>query len=298
MRYLFIYIFLLLAFNSLHGQTSKDNYHDLSESFYLSFLDKNPDHLETLEILGDLYFSNGKWEQSLNFFKKLVNICPKNANYHFKFGGVLAILAREGSKLKALGYLNQAKKAFSSAETLDPNFIQLYWAQVELYTQLPTFLGGSYEKAWFYSNKIEALSKIDGYFSKAYIYQQNEDLENFEYFTNKGVDELFNLECYETDEQITNNCFFNNNINYQIGIGFNLFKSNFRQALIFLKKYIQNYTIVDRYSLDIVYCIVSEIQLKSGDTKSAIMSLDSALNINPNYEKAKVMKKEILKKFN
>ena len=298
MRYLFIYIFLLLGFKSLDGQTSIDNNNGLSESFYLNFLDKNPDHLETLEALGDLYFSNGKLEKSLNLFKKLVNISPENATYHFKYGGVLAILAKEGSKLKALAYLNQAKKEFSIAETLDPNFIQLFWAQVELYTQLPIFLGGSYEKAWFYSNKIEAISKIDGYFSKAYIYKQNKDLENFEFYTKKGLDELFNLECYVKDKQIVNNCFFNNNINYQLGIGFDLFKSNFKQAIIFLKKYIQNYTIVDKYSLDIVYYIISEIQLKSGDTKSAIMSLDSALKINPNYEKARVMKKEILKRFN
>ena len=72
------------------------------------------------------------------------------------------------------------KDAFLKAAELDPNHIDTRWALVELYIQLPGIIGGSKSKSFKYANELEALSKVDGYLAKGYIYEYDNEPENAE----------------------------------------------------------------------------------------------------------------------
>ena len=39
-----------------------------------AILQKNPNHLETLELLGDIASANANWTQALSYYQKLANL--------------------------------------------------------------------------------------------------------------------------------------------------------------------------------------------------------------------------------
>ena len=70
----------------------------------------------------------------------------------------------------------------------------------------------------------------------------------------------------------------NNNINYQIGVGIDLIDSDLKKALLYLKRYVQDYSPVDRYLLNVVYYEISQIEFRLGDINSALKNNFELIN--------------------
>ncbi len=134
-----------------------------------SVLKDNPNNYKTREYLGDIASHQKKWDTALKHYRKLQNQFPKTANYHYKYGGALAMKAKAVSKLKAFGLLDEIETSFLTAAKLDTKHIEARWALVVFYIELPGIVGGSENKAQLYSNELMQLSKVDGYLSKGYI---------------------------------------------------------------------------------------------------------------------------------
>jgi tetratricopeptide (TPR) repeat protein len=140
-----------------------------SKVFFESYLKSNPNNFKTVEYLGDIAGHQKKWDEAIKHYKILKAQFPKTANYHYKYGGALAMKAKTVSKLKAFGLLDEIEKSFLTATKLDAKHIEARWALVVFYIELPGIAGGSENKATKYSNELMALSKVDGYLSKGYI---------------------------------------------------------------------------------------------------------------------------------
>ena len=153
------------------------------------YTSKTPQDLELLELMGDAYGFQSNWAKAVSCYKELLDFDPKNVTYHYKYGGVLGKLAKEEQKLSGISQISKVKASFLTAAKLDPTHVNVRWALVELYTQLPGFLGGSYKKAEVYANELEQLSESNGYFSKAYIFENSDTKPNgfwnFPYMLNK-----------------------------------------------------------------------------------------------------------------
>jgi tetratricopeptide (TPR) repeat protein len=143
--------------------------YDQAQPVFESFLKENPSHLKTLEYLGDIEGHNKSWDKAIVYYKKLKQLKPSEANYFFKYGGVLGMKAKESNKFKALGMIGEVKESFEKAIELNPKHIEARWALVTIYIQLPGFVGGSESKAIKYSNELLKLSPIDGYLSRGQI---------------------------------------------------------------------------------------------------------------------------------
>jgi tetratricopeptide (TPR) repeat protein len=128
-----------------------------------------PSNLKALEYLGDIAGRNKSWDKALGYYKKLKQLKPTEANYYYKYGGVLGMKAKESSKFQALGMIGEIKESFEKAITLNPKHIEARWALVMIYIQLPGIVGGSETKAIKYSNELLKLSPVDGYLSKGQI---------------------------------------------------------------------------------------------------------------------------------
>ena len=128
-----------------------------------------PSNLKAIEYLGDIAGHNKSWDKSSGYYKKLKQLKPTEANYYYKYGGVLGMKAKESSKFKALGMIGEIKESFEKAITLNPKHIEARWALVMIYIQLPGIVGGSETKAIKYSNELLKLSPVDGYLSKGQI---------------------------------------------------------------------------------------------------------------------------------
>lgn len=143
--------------------------YDQAKPVFESFLKENPSHLKTLEYLGDIAGHNKSWDKAIVYYRKLKQLKPSEANYYFKYGGVLGMKARDSNKFKALGMIAEVKESFEKAIELNPKHIEARWALVTIYIQLPSFVGGSESKAIKYSNELLKLSLVDGYLSRGQI---------------------------------------------------------------------------------------------------------------------------------
>ena len=152
-----------------------------------SILSENPNHLKTLEYLGDIEGNYKSWDKAMSYYGKLKRLNPSNANYHYKYGGCLGMKAKESNKFKALGMIDDIKGSFEKAIQLNPNHIEARWALIELYLQLPGIVGGSERKADKYASELLKISPVDGYLAKGHIAEYFNRFKEAEKQYNKAI---------------------------------------------------------------------------------------------------------------
>lgn len=140
-----------------------------AQPLFESSLKQNPTNLKALEYLGDIQCFSKNWEVAASYYMKLKTLRPNEADFQYKYGGALAMYAKESNKVKAMGMIDDVKSAFLKAIQNDPKHLGARWALVELYLQLPGILGGSENKANQYARELFKLSPVDGYLAKGRI---------------------------------------------------------------------------------------------------------------------------------
>ncbi len=175
MKYLALF-FLLVTFN-ITTETDfekaerlyKAEKYQQAKTFFEEYLKENPNHLKTIEYLGDIAGHEKDWDEAIKHYEKLKAHTPKQADSWYKYGGALGMKAKSVNKFKALGMIDDIENAFLKAAELDKKHINTRWALVMLYIELPGIVGGSEKKALKYSDELMQLSKVDGYLSKGYV---------------------------------------------------------------------------------------------------------------------------------
>ncbi|PIF31468.1 tetratricopeptide repeat protein [Flavobacterium sp. 9] len=143
--------------------------YDEAQVVFEAILKTKPLDIKTLDYLGEIEAHQKSWVKGAEYFKKLKELKPTEADYFFKYGGCLAMRAMEVNKLKAFTMVDGMKQAFEKAIVLNPKHVQARWALIEIYLQLPGILGGSESKAISYSNELAQFSPVDGYLSRGRI---------------------------------------------------------------------------------------------------------------------------------
>ncbi len=166
-------LFPLLIFSQINvekaQQLFEDGKFDQAKPMFEALLKKNPSNIKVMEYLGDIAGHNKAWDDALLYYGKLKIAKPAEANYCFKYGGVLGMKALEVNKFRALGMIDEVRGNFEKAITLNPKHIEARWALIELNLKLPGFLGGSEKKAIQYSSELSRISAVDGYLSRGHI---------------------------------------------------------------------------------------------------------------------------------
>ena len=141
----------------------------LAKPLFEKIVKAEPQNYKAMEYLGDIAGHFKKWNEALGYYEKLKKADAKNANYQYKFGGVLGMKAKEGSRFAALRLLDDVENAFLTAAKLDAKHIDTRWALVEFYLQVPGILGGSEKKAQKYADELVVISPVDGYLARGHI---------------------------------------------------------------------------------------------------------------------------------
>ncbi|MDQ5929734.1 MAG: hypothetical protein QG594_1515, partial [Bacteroidota bacterium] len=179
----------------LAAQTSLDkaqrlfenkNYNQ-AEVLYKELLAQSPNNLEAIEKLGDIAGLNKSWDAALDYYKKLKTLRPKEANYQFKYGAALGMVALNVNKFRALGMIDEIKKSFENAILFDDKHIQARWGLIELNLKLPAIAGGSQSKALKYANELQSFSAVDGYLAKGHIEEYFNRYTQAEAFYKKAI---------------------------------------------------------------------------------------------------------------
>jgi len=271
----------------------------------VAYLKSNPKDKDAIELLGDAYGHQKKWDEAIEQYELLIKMQPNSANYQYKYGGALGMKALSISKIRALGIIGNVKSAFLRAAELDPKHIDTRWALVELYVSLPGIVGGSFSKALKYADELENLSKVDGYLAKGYVYEYDEEPELAEKYYRLAIKVGGSITCYEKmtnfyegqnqpDKAINNleegqKKLQRNAMYYQIGKVCADYNIQLDKGEKCLNAYLSNYSAKDGVPREWAYYRLAQIYKHKENKKEALKWIDKAITGLPNLE---VFKKE------
>lgn len=281
-----------------------------AETLIKNKLDKQPDNLRAIELLGDLYGHQEQWGNAADEFEKLVEAKPNVANYHYKYGGALGMKALE-NKLRAIGFIGDIKSSFIRATELDKTHINARWALVELYMQLPAILGGSKSKSLEYADELENLSKVDGYLAKGYVYEYDDEPKLAEKYYKMAIREGGSLTCFDkltqlyTKEDRPESAIKNieeahkkhqrNALHYQIGKVAAEYNVELEKGEHCLKVYLKNYSAEDGVPKAWAHYRLAQIHTHKSNKSKALEHIHLALAELPQIKPFKVQKEKILR---
>lgn len=309
-------LFLLFPFLAI-GQSDLDvieslfetNQFEKAEVIVLNYLKTDPNNLKAIELLGDAYGYQKEWDNAISEYEKLVDLSPKTANYHYKYGGVSGMKALE-NKFKAIGFIGDVKEAFLKAAELDPNHIETRWALVELYMQLPGIFGGSNNKALHFAQELENLSKVDGYLAKGYIYEYDNEPELAEAYYKKAIKDGGSLTCFnkltnlyenesEPQKAIANieaaqKKHERNALHYQIGKVAAEYNIELQKGERCLQIYLKNHSTEDGVPKAWAHYRLAQIHTHKNNKQEALKYIDLAIAELPKTKPFKEEKERIL----
>lgn len=281
-----------------------------AEATLESYVKENPNDLKGIELLGDAYGQQKKWDEAIIEYKKLVAASPKTANFHYKYGGAMGMKALTVNKFKALGMIGDIKSEFLKAAELDSNHIETRWALVELYIQLPGIVGGSTSKALDYAKELEKLSKVDGYLSKGYVYENDDEPELAEKYYKMAIKEGGSMICYEkltafyekqkeprkaiANLQENHDAHKRNALHYQIGKVAAEYNIELEKGEQCLNMYIKNYSAEDGVPLEWAYYRLAQVYKNEGKKSEALKYINKAIAGLPDIKPFKKEKDTIL----
>jgi len=175
----------------------KDGKYEQAQPIFEALLKTDPSNLRIIEYLGDIAGSRKSWEEAIEYYEKLKDLKPTEANYFYKYGGATGMRALEVNKFRALGMIDEIRGSFEKALKLEPGHIDARWALVELYIQLPRIVGGSEGKAIRYSNELLKLSPVDGYMSRGRIEEYYKRYKSAEVQYKKAIAVGNSVESYQ-----------------------------------------------------------------------------------------------------
>ncbi len=281
-----------------------------AEVLMVTYVTEHPSDLKGIELLGDVYGQQKKWDKAIEHYKKLVSLSPRTANYHYKYGGAMGMKALAVNKLKAVGMIGDIKEAFLKAAELDPKHIDTRWALVELYVQLPGIVGGSVAKSLQYANELEKLSKVDGYLAKGYVYEYDNEPELAEKHYRMAIKETGSMTSYEKlttfyekqkqpQKAIANiednhKVHHRNALNYQIGKVAAEYNIELQKGEMCLNDYLKNYSAADGVPKAWAHYRLAQIYKHKGNKTEALRYIGLALNELPEIKPFKEEKATIL----
>jgi tetratricopeptide (TPR) repeat protein len=259
--------------------------------------------------LGDAHGYQKNWDRAIEAYKTLIDKYPRNANYHYKYGGALGMKALSISKLKALTIIGDVKEAFLKAAELDSKHIDARWALVELYVSLPGIVGGSTSKALKYAQELENLSKVDGYLAKGYVYEYDDEPELAEKYYRLAMKVGGSITCYEKlssfyegqkqpDKAIatieeSHAKHQRNALHYQIGKVCADYNIQLEKGEKCIKAYLANHSAKDGVPKEWAYYRLAQIYKHKNDKAEALKWIDKAISGLPDIDVFKEEKRAV-----
>ena len=287
-----------------------DKNYQKAENILQEYVDNYPNNLKAIEMLGDAYGHQKKWDDAIDTYETLVKADDNNANYHYKYGGVLGMKALE-NKLKAIGFIGDIKYSFEKAAELDKNHIDARWALVELYMELPGIVGGSMKKSMRYAQELEDLSKVDGYLAKGYIYEYDDEPELAEKYYKMAIKEGGSLTCFDKLTKFYENGnnpksaiktiesaqekHKRNALHYQIGKVAAEYNIELQKGETCLNTYLNNYSTQDGVPKAWANYRLAQIYVHKKKKEEALKYINLAITELPEIKPFKVQKEKILR---
>jgi tetratricopeptide (TPR) repeat protein len=265
----------------------------------------SPDDHEIRFWLGKAYIKIRKWGDGVKEMEKAVELEPSNPKYHLWLGRASGFHAEHSSFIRAPFRARRVLKEFLEAKELAPEDLDIRFDLLEYYLQAPGILGGGKDKAEVEAEIISKLDPRKGHTARATIHWRSEDWDRalaeltqatIDYPDEAGswkdlADYLLYRGDYEGAIDSAQTALELNSESKQsrllvaasnIRLGQNL-----QMAAETLQNLIEGTLTDDDPSFEEVHYWLGEYYLASGDKARAREAFKSALDLNPDYSKAK-----------
>jgi len=239
---------------------------------------------ELKDKLAESYAYLGEWDKAIPIYEDLKDRHPENAEYWFRYGGVLAMKAQTSSRLTALTLIGRIKSSFIKAAELDNKHIDTRWALVDVYLTLPGILGGSISKAEQYADELKEISLIDGYISKGYVYEYDDE-------PSKAKDNYFKgLEALSKVDSISRN-----QLRYQIAKICGDYGIKIDEGIHQMNQFLDNYSVKDGVGKEWVYYRLARLHRHNNNKEIANEYIEKAIAMKDEFTPALKERERIFK---
>jgi tetratricopeptide (TPR) repeat protein len=169
---------IILAHPVAHAQTKleqaktfyEQGNRDQVKKILAPIREKDADYAAAQYYLGRVAFDEKEYDDASDYFEEAVDANDKVADYHYWLGNTYGTIAQNANMLKKGMLAPKMKKAWENAVALDPKNTDARTSLIQYYTQAPSFMGGSMEKAKEVANQIIKLKPAEGHRQMGNIY--------------------------------------------------------------------------------------------------------------------------------
>lgn len=268
-----------------------------AKTFFTAIDDENA---ERNYYLGRIAFDEDEWDDAVDFFEDAIDE-EESSTYYTWLGNSLGVMAQNANIIRQGMLAPQIKDAYEKAVSLNPREMDAQWGLVQYYTQAPSFMGGSYEKAEETAKAIKKIDPLRGSDALAIVYNGLEkyDLAEKEYITASKLDSkrLLNLgmfyqrrsdyeKAFETFEKAIATDSTDFGSLYQIGKTSALSGLKLDRGIVCLDDYLKEEPQNGNPSHAGALMRLGMIYEKKGSKSEAIASYKKSLKLEPNMEQA------------
>ncbi len=207
----FLVLFISVLTNSIIAQKleqaitlfEKEQYKQASELLE-SISKSSKDYAKAQYYLGRITFNQEDYSESIDYLKEAVEYEESAENYTW-LGNAYGRYTQNIGKLRQGVVAPKIKRNYEKALAIDPNKIDALDGLMEFYSQAPSMVGGSMDKAEEMAKRIVVLDKIRGYTALITVYQRQEKsdlaIEAFEQLAALDSRYNFNLGVFYQNNQ-------------------------------------------------------------------------------------------------
>ena len=134
-----------------------------------------PNDAEAYHLLSRAYYHLKKWDQSIEYGEKAVQLDPNKSDYYLWLGRAYGEKAEASNFITAAGLVKKIRGSFEKSVALDGNNVEARTDLAEFYVEAPGFMGGGTDKAAVQARAIATLDAARAHWVNAKIAEKKKD---------------------------------------------------------------------------------------------------------------------------
>lgn len=151
-----------------------------AKSFFKKVKSRSNDYEKAQYYLGRIAFDEKEYSDAIDYFKEAVDENDTSADYYAWLGNAYGVYTQGVSKIRQGFLAPKIKRSYEKAVAIDPQNLEAQLGLIEYYTQAPSIMGGSLEKALETAKTILTFNEKEGYLALSNVYQREKKYEEAE----------------------------------------------------------------------------------------------------------------------